>query len=93
MVFRDFGLCGVCLAHYPVTDLPVGQPTKFDFLIHLSRSTTEHLIEKNVHSLIICDAIFVTVRHERRLPSFSTDKSNLISPKAPFNEAVASSYT
>jgi hypothetical protein len=28
------------------------------FSIHLSRSTTEHLIEKNVHSLIICDAIF-----------------------------------
>jgi hypothetical protein len=32
MVFRDFGLCGVCLAHYPVTDLPVERPTKFDFL-------------------------------------------------------------
>jgi len=38
MVFRYFGLCGVCLAHYPVTDLPVEQPTKFDFLISLSSS-------------------------------------------------------
>jgi len=59
------------------------------FPAHLSRSTTEHLIEKNVHSLIICDAIFVTVWHEHHLPSFS----NLTSPKAPFNEAVPSSYT
>ena len=57
------------------------------FPAHLSRSTTEHLIEKNVHSLIICDAIFVTVWHEHHLPSFS----NLTSPKAPFNEAVPSS--
>ena len=47
------------------------------------------LFEKNVHSLIICDAIFVTVRHERHLPSFFYGHS----PKAPFNEAVASSYT